>query len=454
MTEQNRSRLEITGLADAVYGRTSVRKYTDEPVPREDVEAMVGLAVRAANAGNAQGWRFVAVEDAATRAAMKAAVDAAIDEMAAWPEAEGRGKDLKAYRAYATFFDEAPLVMAVFGLPYRSLAECCSYKHGLPYEERDRLRQRPDIQSIGAAVQLLCTAAHAMGYGSCWMTAPVLAAPAIEELLGVEPPAQLVAVVPIGRPATASRPVEPPPALRRPRVPLTMSASRSVAGVCADILAGAVPAQSDLEALLEAGDEAPLVFSAAREMRSRHTGDAVFLYGFVYFSTYCRNACAFCFYRAGNDACPRYRKTSDEVVEICRDLAASGVVLLDLTMGEDPLIHDDPATLSELVAAVVEATGTPVMVSPGVLPEPVLRDLRAGRRRLVRAVPGDPHARALRAPARGAAVRGARGGARARPGAPACSSRTGCSPASATRRPTAPPPSSPCVRRAGSRCAS
>ena len=24
-----------------------------------------------------------------------------------------------------------------------------------------------------------------MGYGSCWMTAPVLAAPAIEELLGV-----------------------------------------------------------------------------------------------------------------------------------------------------------------------------------------------------------------------------------------------------------------------------
>jgi methylornithine synthase len=156
-----------------------------------------------------------------------------------------------------------------------------------------------------------------------------------------------------------------------------MAARRSVAGLCADILAGAVPDQDDLEALLEAGDDAPLVFSAAREMRSRHTGDAVFLYGFVYFSTYCRNACAFCFYRAGNDACPRYRKTSDEVVEICRDLASSGVVLLDLTMGEDPLVHEDPASLSELVAAVVGATGTPVMISPGVLPEAVLRDLRA-----------------------------------------------------------------------------
>ncbi len=155
-----------------------------------------------------------------------------------------------------------------------------------------------------------------------------------------------------------------------------MGQHRSVAGLCADILAGAVPDQDDLETLLEADEEAPLVFSAAREMRSRHTGDAVFLYGFVYFSTYCRNECAFCFYRADNDECPRYRKTADEVVDICRDLAASGVVLLDLTMGEDPLVHDDPAMLSELVGAVAAATGTPVMISPGVLPATVLRDLR------------------------------------------------------------------------------
>jgi len=155
-----------------------------------------------------------------------------------------------------------------------------------------------------------------------------------------------------------------------------MSSRRSVAGLCADVLAGAVPDRHDLQVLLEAGDEAPLVYAAAREMRARATGDAVFLYGFVYFSTYCRNACAFCFYRADNDACPRYRKTTDEVVAICRDLAASGVVLLDLTMGEDPLLHDDPERLGELVAAVVDAAHTPVMVSPGVLPEPVLRDLR------------------------------------------------------------------------------
>jgi methylornithine synthase len=151
----------------------------------------------------------------------------------------------------------------------------------------------------------------------------------------------------------------------------------SIGELCAHILGGAVPDEADLESLLRAGDEAPLVFAAAREMRARHSGDAVFLYGFVYFSTYCRNECAFCFYRADNEESPRYRKTIDEVVAICRDLADSGVVLLDLTMGEDPDIHDDPdhAGLVELVGAVADGVGLPVMVSPGVLPETSLREL-------------------------------------------------------------------------------
>ena len=204
--------LAAARLQSAIGGRASVRRFLPDPVAREDVTAMVELAVRAANAGNAQMWRFVAVDDAATRVAMRQAVDDAIDEMAAWPELAGKSKELKALRVYATFFVEAPLVMAVFGLPYSSHADEMLLARGLGVEERDRRRARPDLQSIGAAVQLFCTAAHALGYGSCWMTAPVLAAPAIEELLGAEPPAKLVAVVPIGRPAGAVTPTSRRPA--------------------------------------------------------------------------------------------------------------------------------------------------------------------------------------------------------------------------------------------------
>ena len=198
--------LHEASLLDVVNGRASVRRFRPDPVPREDVAAMVALAVRAANAGNAQMWRFVAIDDGATQVAMRQAVDEAIDEMAGWPELTGKDKEIKALRAYSTFFVDAPLVMAVFGLPYLSPADEMLLARGLGAVERDRLRARPDLQSIGGAVQLLCTAAHALGYGSCWMTAPVLAAPAIESLLGVEEPARLAAVVPIGRPAGAVGP--------------------------------------------------------------------------------------------------------------------------------------------------------------------------------------------------------------------------------------------------------
>lgn len=194
------------GFAAAVEGRASVRRYRPDPVPRTDVERMVGLATRAASAGNAQSWRFVAVEDQATRARMRGAVQAKLDEMAAWPEAVDLQSELHAVSGYATFFGDAPLVVAVFALPYVSRVDRVLAARGLSGSERDRLRQRPEIQSVGAAVQLLITAAHALGYGACWMSAPVIACDEIERLLDVEPPARLVALVPIGRPAQRPAP--------------------------------------------------------------------------------------------------------------------------------------------------------------------------------------------------------------------------------------------------------
>lgn len=152
-----------------------------------------------------------------------------------------------------------------------------------------------------------------------------------------------------------------------------------IPSLCGRALAGGTLCEDDVCALLEANaDEAETVFAAARELRRRHWDDVVFLYGFVYFSTYCRNECTFCLYRAGNVASPRYRKPLSEVVAVCRDLAASGVVLVDLTMGEDPRLHDEPGYggLLSLVQAVRRAVSVAIMVSPGVVPDDVLSSLR------------------------------------------------------------------------------
>ncbi len=130
--------------------------------------------------------------------------------------------------------------------------------------------------------------------------------------------------------------------------------------------------------LLELEDRADIerVFDTARELKERHFGKKIFLYGFVYFSTYCRNKCAFCYYRRTNEVSRRYRKDHGQVVDISCELARSGVNLIDLTMGEDPFYHNDDqgaASLAALVREVKEKTALPVMISPGVAGERMLQ---------------------------------------------------------------------------------
>jgi methylornithine synthase len=134
-------------------------------------------------------------------------------------------------------------------------------------------------------------------------------------------------------------------------------------------------------------DQIEAVFRAARELRNRHFGDRIFLCGFLYLSTYCRNDCSFCLYRKSNETCPRYRKEESEIVQTACELAASGVHLIDVTMGEDPAYFGDRADgfdrIVRLVDLVKGGTGLPVMVSAACYQEThnrvLFRQLRPGQ---------------------------------------------------------------------------
>lgn len=135
---------------------------------------------------------------------------------------------------------------------------------------------------------------------------------------------------------------------------------------------GETPSAPELQFLLGLSKPAQLdrVFEAARFLRNRHFGNKVFLYSFIYFSTYCRNDCSFCYYRRANPHPGRYRKTETEILESAHSAARSGVHLVDLTMGEDPFYYQKNGfgTLVDLVGKVKEAVKRPVMISPGVVP--------------------------------------------------------------------------------------
>lgn len=122
-----------------------------------------------------------------------------------------------------------------------------------------------------------------------------------------------------------------------------------------------------------------LLFEAAQNVRARYFDNKIFLYGFLYFSTYCRNGCRFCQYRISNKKLARYRKTQKEILIAAREMADAGVHLIDLTMGEDPELYSSGdfgfKQLVDMVKTVQNETKLSVMISPGILPDRVLVEL-------------------------------------------------------------------------------
>ncbi len=150
----------------------------------------------------------------------------------------------------------------------------------------------------------------------------------------------------------------------------------SVQNLIADAVSGKTLTRQDIIQLLSIHDDEKdlaLLFNAAQTVRNKHFQNNIFIYGFVYFSTYCHNNCCFCNFRRSHDN-NRYRKTTEEIVDITRRLYDSGIHLVDLTMGEDTYYHQEglPGLLSAIDTIKRDMDGLPVMISPGLVDNPTL----------------------------------------------------------------------------------
>ncbi len=135
----------------------------------------------------------------------------------------------------------------------------------------------------------------------------------------------------------------------------------------------------EIEQLMSITDKNEMeeLFAAARRVREKEFGKKIFTYGFVYFSTYCRNNCSFCIFRHSNDELGRYRKSVEEIVQLSAALQDSEINLSDLTMGEDPyMIANDYEKFLEIVSAVKDQVGISIMASPGAMPQHMFTKVR------------------------------------------------------------------------------
>lgn len=189
-------------LFEAIKGRRSIRKFKNESIPKEDILEIVDAARRAPSGHNRQPWHFIIVRNRKVLEEMAQAVHEKMDEMLTWPETEGYERDIRRFRYFATFFSQAPVVIGVVVKHYKSSISQVLEKRGFV------VCHHSDEQSVAAATQNLVLAAYALGYGSCWMTGPLLARERLEEILGLEKGSNLAALVPLGKSAK-ERPPRP-----------------------------------------------------------------------------------------------------------------------------------------------------------------------------------------------------------------------------------------------------
>jgi len=137
---------------EAIRNRRSVRAFTGEAIPREDLETIVDAGRLAATGSNKQPWDFIVVTDQAMIEQLKTA---------------------------SQWMEKAAAIIAVVMDP----------------------ESRWWVEDGAAAVQNMLLAATALGYGSCWLEGYTLRnEDAFKVLLGIPAGKRLMTLVPVGVP--------------------------------------------------------------------------------------------------------------------------------------------------------------------------------------------------------------------------------------------------------------
>jgi nitroreductase len=150
-------------ILEGIYTRRSIRHYTDQPIEREQLFEIIRAGMWAPSGLNNQPWRFVIVANEEVRA------------------------KLARQTKYDFIIEKAPASIAVF-----------LDKSAMYHEVKDHL-------AMGACIENMLLAAHALGLGAVWLGEILKNTDAVRRLLGLPETLELMAVVAIGHPAEQKR---------------------------------------------------------------------------------------------------------------------------------------------------------------------------------------------------------------------------------------------------------
>jgi nitroreductase len=159
-------------VEEAIRSRRTHKVYAAEPLPREELDALLELACWAPNHNLTNPWRFRVVGPKA---------------LAALKEAAGEESAKK--------LDRAPTLVVASQVR----------------DEADPIQDEEDLCASAAAIYIVLLAAHARGLAGYWRTPSVLREPAGRAAVGVPDDERVLGLIHLGRPRQDKAPPERAP---------------------------------------------------------------------------------------------------------------------------------------------------------------------------------------------------------------------------------------------------
>ncbi|OGL64323.1 MAG: hypothetical protein A3I72_00490 [Candidatus Tectomicrobia bacterium RIFCSPLOWO2_02_FULL_70_19] len=191
-------------LHEAIHTQRAIRQFTEEPVPEEDVQALLDAAVCAPSGGNRQPWHFVVLRDPGLKAKVRElyhrswnAYKEKVAEMAQ-TRAEAaatleRWRKNPAGDHFAANLDKVP-VFIIPCLDMRALS------FGDDPESPSVMTSNSVYASIYPAVQNILLTARARGLGAVLTTLHCRYEDEVKRILGVPAHIRTTCLIPVGHP--------------------------------------------------------------------------------------------------------------------------------------------------------------------------------------------------------------------------------------------------------------
>jgi nitroreductase len=188
-------------LLEGLATTRAIRRYSDDPIPEEDLRTMLWHATRAPSGSNRQPFRFVVLRDSAVAREAKALLGRSFREnWGAKQRADGyevgsglddaspKARMARTMQHFVDHFEATPVVV-------------------LPCHVRYRDPNEYEGASVYPACQNLLLAARALGYGGVMTIWHAFVEAELRALLGIPDDVLIAATIPLGKPAGHHGPV-------------------------------------------------------------------------------------------------------------------------------------------------------------------------------------------------------------------------------------------------------